>query len=223
MKLFHCSKTSVVSFSVTVPEKPLKVTMYLSENNNINVDCEHSKKFYGPKRKFRAYFYENGVLIKEHTEDQKCHFEFPNLSYLTSYSVQVCITPIANKTLIHFTIPWLINSVICIFRWFFITDTMRAFVCPRKSTLPVSECKYGHTCISHLYVLNTPLWCSSSSCVCHSHVFQFYFADNDKAVIGFLVFLIILVSVALLFVVYKILILKRGNSRWVSLNCQEWL
>lgn len=35
---------------------------------------------------------------------------------------------------------------------------------------------------------------------------------NDKAVIGFLVFLIILTSVALLFVIYKIYILKRRNS-----------
>ncbi|XP_035767456.1 receptor-type tyrosine-protein phosphatase C-like [Neolamprologus brichardi] len=36
---------------------------------------------------------------------------------------------------------------------------------------------------------------------------------NDKAVIGFLVFLIILTSVALLFVIYKIYILKRRNSQ----------
>uniref|UniRef100_A0A669D9B6 Receptor-type tyrosine-protein phosphatase C n=1 Tax=Oreochromis niloticus TaxID=8128 RepID=A0A669D9B6_ORENI len=35
---------------------------------------------------------------------------------------------------------------------------------------------------------------------------------NDKAVIGFLVFLIILTSVALLFVIYKIYILKRRNT-----------
>lgn len=80
------------------------MTAYLSENNKINVDCKYSEKFHGDQKKFRAYFYENGVLIKNHTEDKKCHFEFPDLSYLTSYSVEVCITPIANKTLIRFTI-----------------------------------------------------------------------------------------------------------------------
>ncbi|TDH08749.1 hypothetical protein EPR50_G00101020, partial [Perca flavescens] len=41
---------------------------------------------------------------------------------------------------------------------------------------------------------------------------------NDKAVIGFLVFLIIVVSVALLLVVYKIYILKRTNSHDMGEN-----
>ncbi|XP_063357384.1 receptor-type tyrosine-protein phosphatase C isoform X2 [Pelmatolapia mariae] len=41
---------------------------------------------------------------------------------------------------------------------------------------------------------------------------------NDKAVIGFLVFLIILTSVALLFVIYKIYILKRRKSQDLSEN-----
>lgn len=39
------------------------------------------------------------------------------------------------------------------------------------------------------------------------------FSDNDKAVIGFLVFLIILTSLALLFVLYKIYILQRKKSK----------
>lgn len=43
------------------------------------------------------------------------------------------------------------------------------------------------------------------------------FSDNDKAVIGFLVFLIIVTSVALLLVVYKIYVLKRKNSQSVYL------
>lgn len=41
------------------------------------------------------------------------------------------------------------------------------------------------------------------------------FSDNDKAVIGFLVFLIILTSLALLFVLYKIYILQRKKSKLV--------
>lgn len=217
-------KNAVVSFSVTAPNKPSDLEIDFSENNKITVNCKYSHRPKGPEKKFRAFLYKSGTQKpKSYEQRDRCHFEFADLSYLTSYTVEVCITPIANKTLTCFTIPQLINSVICIFRWLLLTDTLRAFVCYRISTLPVSECKYSHTCISHLYVLNTQLWCFSSSCVCHSHVFQFYFADNDKAVIGFLVFLIILVSVALLFVVYKIFILKRGNSRWVSLNCQEWL
>lgn len=55
------------------------------------------------------------------------------------------------------------------------------------------------------------------------------FADNDKGVIGFLSVLIILTSVALLFVFYKLYVLKRQKSRWgwnislifVALNCSR--
>lgn len=41
-------------------------------------------------------------------------------------------------------------------------------------------------------------------------------SDNDKAVIGFLAFLIVPTSVAVLFVLYKIYLLKREKSRSVS-------
>lgn len=158
MKPLHYSKISVISFSVTVPVKPLDVATRLLENNKIHVNCKSSKIFHGPKEKFRAYCYKSGMPISQPFKEQDdCNFEFADLSYLTSYTVQVCITPIANKTLTCFTIPQLINSVICIFRWLLLTDTMRAFVCYRISTLPVSECKYSHTCISHLHVLNTQL------------------------------------------------------------------
>uniref|UniRef100_A0A7N6ATE5 Receptor-type tyrosine-protein phosphatase C n=1 Tax=Anabas testudineus TaxID=64144 RepID=A0A7N6ATE5_ANATE len=48
----------------------------------------------------------------------------------------------------------------------------------------------------------------------HNH----QFTDNDKAVIGFLVFLIICTSLALLFVLYKIFILKRDEDNLMSIE-----
>ncbi|XP_075887320.1 receptor-type tyrosine-protein phosphatase C-like isoform X2 [Nelusetta ayraudi] len=133
-----------------IPEKPYEVTAYLSENNKINVDCKSEERFHGLEKIFRAYLYKNGVSINGHIDKKKCHFEFPDLSYLTSYSVEVAL----------------------------------------------HNGDYESVRVSSK--INT--------------------AYNDKAVIGFLVFLIILVSVALLFVVYKIFILKRGNSRDSSEN-----
>lgn len=220
IKLLNNSKISVVSFSVIAPKTP-SLEISFSENNKIIVSCKYIDHPKGPKKIFQMFFYKSGSerpkLPEEHHD---CKFEFSDLSYLTSYTVEVRITPIASKSLICLTIPWLINSMIWFFRWLFSTENLRALLRKKQSTLLVRGRKYGPTWISYLYVLSTQLWCSSSSCVCHSHVFQFDFADNDKAVIGFLVLLIILVSVALLFVVYKIFILKRKSSRWVSLKCQ---
>lgn len=200
--------------------------MDLLENNKIFVKCKYSTPSKGDKRLFRAFFYKTGTQRPTlFEESDKCDFEYVDLSYLTSYTVEVCIPPIAEQTLICFTIPWLINSMIYIFRWFFITEPFRVLLKKKISTLPVGGCKYSHTCISHLLYMSWTLSCGAP--VLHASVTlmssNFDFADNDKAVIGFLVFLIILVSVALLLVVYKIFILKRGNSRWVSLKCQEWL
>uniref|UniRef100_A0A8C8LTE0 Receptor-type tyrosine-protein phosphatase C n=1 Tax=Oncorhynchus tshawytscha TaxID=74940 RepID=A0A8C8LTE0_ONCTS len=55
---------------------------------------------------------------------------------------------------------------------------------------------------------NAILHLRTSSLYHSSHLFS----DNDKAVIGFLVFLIILTSLALIFVLYKIYILQRKKS-----------
>lgn len=133
------------------PNKPSDLEIDFSENNKITVNCKYSHRPKGPKKKFRAFLYKSGTQKpKTHEQRDRCHFEFADLSYLTSYTVEVV----------------LFNGAL-------------------------SSAALGK---------------------------EIRTAYNDKAVIGFLVFLIILVSVALLFVVYKIFILKRGNSRDSSEN-----
>lgn len=123
-------KNTVVSFSVTAPEKPSDLEIGFPENNKITVNCKYSHEPKGRLKKFRAFLYKSGTQRpKSHMlQHDKCTFEFEDLSYLTSYTVEVCIPPIANKTLTCCTIPRFINSVICIFRWFFITESFRALL-----------------------------------------------------------------------------------------------
>uniref|UniRef100_A0A8C9XIJ5 protein-tyrosine-phosphatase n=1 Tax=Sander lucioperca TaxID=283035 RepID=A0A8C9XIJ5_SANLU len=73
--------------------------------------------------------------------------------------------------------------------------------CPLKS---FDTFYFVHTSISIHCIFNI----NANTLILFCH----YSIDNDKAVIGFLVFLIIIVSVALLLVVYKIYILKRTND-----------
>lgn len=135
-------KNAVVSFSVTAPNIPSDLEIDFSENNKITVKCKYLHRPKGPEKKFRAFLYKSGTQKpKSYEQRDGCHFEFADLSYLTSYTVEVCITPIANKTLICFTIPPLINSVICIFRWFFLTEPLTALLWEKKSKLPVRGCK----------------------------------------------------------------------------------
>lgn len=154
-RLFLPLLKNAVSFSVTAPEKPSKVDAILTENNKIIVTCKFTGKFKGPDNGIIAYLCKGGDCLKKYSPTNNCQFEFENLHYLTHYSVKVCVATIANKSLISFIISWLISSVICIFRWFLITDTMRALLWKKISKLPVRGSRYGHTHISHLHVLNT--------------------------------------------------------------------
>ncbi|XP_041862316.1 receptor-type tyrosine-protein phosphatase C isoform X3 [Melanotaenia boesemani] len=110
------------------------------ENNVIKISCTHNtKKFYGPKHEYIAHLV--GGSTKNETS---CDFEFKDLSYLKTYTLEVVA----------------FNGVL--------------------KSKPVTK--------------------------------QVHTRYNDKAVIGFLVFLIILTSVALLVVVYKIYILRSRKS-----------
>ncbi|XP_071342220.1 receptor-type tyrosine-protein phosphatase C isoform X2 [Trachinotus anak] len=119
------------------------------EHNVITVSCFHSGEFNGPEGKYRARLRVGGDIVKQH-ENKVCKFEFKDLSYSTTYTVEV------------------------------VAFNKRFESEPKTKT-----------------------------------VTTFY---NDKAVIGFLIFLIVLTSVALLLVLYKIYILRRRKSLELSEN-----
>ncbi|XP_040896345.1 zinc finger BED domain-containing protein 5 [Toxotes jaculatrix] len=58
------------------------------ENNVIKVTCGHSERFHGPQNIYRAqlHYGSDTLIYKENTE---CEFEFKDLSYSTSYTVEV--------------------------------------------------------------------------------------------------------------------------------------
>uniref|UniRef100_A0A3B3D416 Receptor-type tyrosine-protein phosphatase C n=1 Tax=Oryzias melastigma TaxID=30732 RepID=A0A3B3D416_ORYME len=131
-----------------VPTTVEKLRLTVPENNVIDVECDEPKKLYGPKREYKARLHDSNGFVKEE-KSLRCYFPFKDLSYSTTYRVEVTVYNGAHES------PAAIESV------------------------------------------NT--------------------SYNDKAVIGFLVFLIIITSVALLLVVYKIYVLKRKNSQ--SMDC----
>ncbi|XP_023195316.1 receptor-type tyrosine-protein phosphatase C isoform X2 [Xiphophorus maculatus] len=117
-------------------------------NNAIKVSCKHKNiELNGPKKSYIANLH--GFPAKK-VESPSCDFEFTDLSYLTSYTVEVAISN-------------------------------------------------GH-------FQSTPLKTSAATLY------------NDKALIGFLVFLIIITSVALLLVLYKIYVLKHRKSHDMTEN-----
>ncbi|KAM7388060.1 hypothetical protein PAMP_024261 [Pampus punctatissimus] len=125
-----------------VPENISSLSATLEAHNVITLTCKH-KEFNGPHGKYTAILYSGVTRLTKHNNN--CEFKFKDLSYLTTYEVEV----FAN------------NGILSSNKF-------------RKSI---------HT----LY--------------------------NDKAVIGFMVFLIILMFVALLIVIY---ILKCRKSQDVN-------
>ncbi|KAM9385456.1 receptor-type tyrosine-protein phosphatase C [Pholidichthys leucotaenia] len=73
-------------------------------------------------------------------------------------------------------------------------------------------CEFEFKDLSYLTTYSVEVTAFNSQYQSKSRTKQVKTLYNDKALIGFLVFLIILTSVALLFVIYKIYILKRRNS-----------
>ncbi|XP_044217612.1 receptor-type tyrosine-protein phosphatase C-like [Thunnus albacares] len=127
-----------------VPDDIFTFDISVPEHNVIKVTCPHVNNFRGPEKLYNATLSYDDVIQKMESQDQ-CNFIFKDLSYLTTYDVEVV-----------------------------------AFN-------------------GHLY-----------SKTMTERVRTLY---NDKALIGFLVFLIILTSVAVLWVVYKIYMMKRRNSQ----------
>lgn len=85
-----------MSVSVAAPKAPENVKATLVGNNGIKVKCDKPKdfQFYGSAHKVKAYLVKGGSRIEdEKKEKENCDFEFEDLDYLTSYTVEVCITP----------------------------------------------------------------------------------------------------------------------------------
>ncbi|KAJ0065543.1 hypothetical protein NL108_013105 [Boleophthalmus pectinirostris] len=122
-----------------------KLMVYLTENNGFHVNCSGIDHFRGPEGKYEAILKLKEKIINRLENKKKCHFEFKNLDYSTTYLVEVKAVNIKHAG--------------------------------RSSSKTVQT------------------------------------SFNDKALIGFLVFLILLTSVALMVVLYKIYILKQRNSR----------
>ncbi|KAM4574056.1 receptor-type tyrosine-protein phosphatase C [Fundulus diaphanus] len=118
-----------------------------SENNAIRATCGPPNDFKGPEKKYIAKLLNGPGPERSNT---KCDFEFKDLSYLTTYKVEI----VAFNG--HF----------------------------RSEAVPIT--------VTTRY--------------------------NDKALIGFLVFLIIITTVALCLVLYKIYVLKRRKSHDLTEN-----
>uniref|UniRef100_A0A671Y4V1 Receptor-type tyrosine-protein phosphatase C n=1 Tax=Sparus aurata TaxID=8175 RepID=A0A671Y4V1_SPAAU len=152
----------VFFFSLTEPDKVTLLSLSTPENNEIKVTCGPPENLRGIHRTYHARLYPNGYpqeFIKANPKE-KCDFVFKDLSYSTTYIVELQHT--------------------LIFQNFF----------------------------------NVALRINATTLILFSHLF----IDNDKALIGFLVFLIIVTSVALLIVIYKIYILRRRKSHDLSEN-----
>ncbi|XP_040895639.1 receptor-type tyrosine-protein phosphatase C-like isoform X2 [Toxotes jaculatrix] len=70
------------------PDDVFHLKATLPENNVIKVTCGHPESFHGPENIYRARLhYGSDTLI--HKENTKCEFEFKDLLYSTSYTVEV--------------------------------------------------------------------------------------------------------------------------------------
>ena len=84
---------------LTVPERIHSLTPSHPENNEIDVSCIYAGRFHGEYKKYHARLYlgDDRQLLKEETENT-CKFVFKDLSYLTTYRVEVCIIHIFGDT-----------------------------------------------------------------------------------------------------------------------------
>uniref|UniRef100_A0A3Q3K9D1 Receptor-type tyrosine-protein phosphatase C n=1 Tax=Monopterus albus TaxID=43700 RepID=A0A3Q3K9D1_MONAL len=83
-----------VKTDVGIPEDISKeLTVTVAQHNMIRVTCEYNyKRVYGPQKKYIARLFYRGddAKLLEYTNGD-CNFEFKDLSYSTSYTVQVCV------------------------------------------------------------------------------------------------------------------------------------
>ncbi|XP_057696239.1 receptor-type tyrosine-protein phosphatase C [Corythoichthys intestinalis] len=132
-----------IETKIGVPEDTTDKDITFPENNIIKVTCKHSNRFNGPLKIFKATLY-HGKEPLEIKTNPSCEFIFKDLSYSTSYQLEVV-----------------------------------AF----NGHFPSAALK--ETVSTHY---------------------------NDKALTGFLVFLIVFTSVALLVVIYKIYTVRRKRD-----------
>ncbi|XP_061883610.1 receptor-type tyrosine-protein phosphatase C [Entelurus aequoreus] len=137
--------TKTLQTTPGVPDDITNLKAILVDNNEIEVTCDHSKQFYGPKTGFNAVI-QDSVTVKTKNQSGTCKFTFTDLSYSTTYKVEVFAFNEFHKS---------------------------------KDGRPEQ--------VSTSY--------------------------NDKALTGFLIFLIIFTSVALLIVLVKIYMVKRQRSQ----------
>ncbi|CAJ1060920.1 receptor-type tyrosine-protein phosphatase C-like [Xyrichtys novacula] len=70
------------------PEDISSMVVTVPENNVIKVSCKHHGDFKGPDRIFKASL-KNGATVVKTFEKKDCKFEFRDLSYSTTYGLQV--------------------------------------------------------------------------------------------------------------------------------------
>ncbi|XP_030288897.1 receptor-type tyrosine-protein phosphatase C-like [Sparus aurata] len=76
-----------------IPDAVSDLSLYSWENDVIQVYCEYKGRLNGPDEKFIARLYASDdpqKLLKEETE-KKCRFKFRDLSYSTTYRVEVIV------------------------------------------------------------------------------------------------------------------------------------
>ncbi|XP_078025041.1 receptor-type tyrosine-protein phosphatase C isoform X3 [Epinephelus lanceolatus] len=89
---------------------------------------------------------------------------------------------------------------------------------PQEEKPPVQHCKFEFKDLSYLMEYEVKVFAFNGHHYSTPKIITVTTSYNDKALIGFLVFLIILTSVALIMVIYKIYILKHRNSHDMGEN-----
>uniref|UniRef100_UPI0037E863D7 receptor-type tyrosine-protein phosphatase C-like n=1 Tax=Semicossyphus pulcher TaxID=241346 RepID=UPI0037E863D7 len=74
---------------VGIPEEITAVKTFVHDHNAINVTCREIKRFNGPKELYIARLFLNGAEVSKQEKVRPCKFEFKDLSYSTTYRVQV--------------------------------------------------------------------------------------------------------------------------------------
>ncbi|CAM4655754.1 unnamed protein product [Leuciscus chuanchicus] len=128
----------------TKPEFTSKFKWHLNSHNSIGITCDKVKHWNGDDGEYIAEIKYKEKLVSKNTSKTECSFTFHDLSYLTTYEIEV---------------------------------TAKNKQGDSRSQTTKATTKY-----------------------------------DDKAVIGFLTFLIVLTSIALLFVLFKIYLLKRKQN-----------
>lgn len=86
--------------SLTEPDEVILLSLTTPENNEIKVTCGPPKKLNGPHKTYRARLYPSGYPqdFLEPKPKKNCDFVFKDLSYSTTYTVEVCIIHVFGDT-----------------------------------------------------------------------------------------------------------------------------